>query len=143
MRNRFLVAALAICVCAFCLSGCGPKMPKMVLVTGSVKVAGELVETGSIKFKPADGQGMEVGGPIKEGKFEVEVPPGDKILWVYGSKVVGEFVPDPLYPDRKANKLQDFPPKVWTEEKRVTVENKKNQVFDVEYTGEGDPNAKK
>ena len=143
MRNRFLVAALAICVCAFCLSGCGSKKPKMVHVTGSVKVAGELVETGSITFKPADGQGMDTGAPIKDGAFEADVPPGEKILSVYGSKVVGEFVPDSLCPDRKAKKYEDFPPKVWTEEKRVTVENKKNQVFDVEYTGEGDPNAKK
>ena len=86
---------------------------------------------------------MDTGAPIKDGAFEADVPPGEKILSVYGSKVVGEFVPDSLYPDKKAKKYEDFPPKVWTEEKRVTVENKKNQVFDVEYTGEGDPNAKK
>ena len=73
MRNRFLVAALAICVCAFCLSGCGSKKPKMVHVTGSVKVAGELVETGSITFKPDDGQGIDTGAPIKDGAFEAAI----------------------------------------------------------------------
>ncbi len=135
--SKALVAMLALTVCAFCALGCGPKKPKMVVVTGSVKVAGELVETGLITLKPADGQGMDCGGTITDGKFEIETTPGEKRIQAYGSKVVGTFNPDPLYPDKVANKLEDFPAKVFTEEIKITVEDKKNQNFDIEFTGEG------
>ena len=138
MTNKFFAAAVALSLCVVFVCGCGPKTPKKVAITGTVKVAGELVEMGKITFDPADGQGMSDGGTIVDGKFECEVTPGEKILNVYGSKVVGTFNPDPLYPDKVANKYEDFPAKVWTEEIKVTV-TKKGENFDIEYTGEGAP----
>ena len=51
-------------------------------------------------------------------------------------KVVGTFVPDPLYPDREANKYEDIPGKVFTEEKTINV-TKKDEHFDIDYSGEG------
>lgn len=139
MKKNLITLAFAICACALFVVGCGDGKPKTYTITGTVKVAGETIETGSITFKPADGNGMDCGGTIKDGAFTVECTDGEKIIQAYGSKVVGEFVPDPLYPDRKAKKLEDFPSKIFTEEIKVTVEKKKNQVFDIEYTGEGAP----
>ena len=139
MKNVVLSSVLALCTFALMITGCGSGKPKTVVITGSVTVAGETVETGMITFKPVDGQGMDCGGAIKEGRFEVECTPGEKKIQAYGSKVVGTFVPDPLYPDRTANKLEDIPAKVFTEEVTINVENKKKQDFTIEYTGEGAP----
>lgn len=134
--NKLFTAALALCLCTVLMVGCN-KGPKKVLITGSVTVAGETVETGAITFEGVDGQSMSEGGPIKDGKFECEVTTGEKKVKCLGSKIVGTFNPDPLYPDKVANKLEDFPAKAFTEEIKITIENKKNQVFDIAYTGEG------
>ncbi len=139
MTKKLAAFACALCVCVLFVTGCGSDKPKMYTVTGTVKVAGEAIETGMITFKPADGSGMDCGGTIKDGAFTVECTEGEKVIQAYGSKVVGQFAPDPLYPDKLANKLEDFPSKVFTEEVKVTVEKKKNQVIDIEYTGEGAP----
>lgn len=137
MNKNFLALALAFCVSSLLITGCGSDKPKTYTVTGTVKVAGEVVETGMITFKPADGQGMDCGGKIVDGAFTVECTEGEKIIQAYGSKIVGQFAPDPLYPDKLANKLEDFPSKAFTEEIKVTVEKKKKQNFDIEFSGEG------
>lgn len=137
MKNRVVAFALAYCACALFVAGCGSDKPKTYMISGTVKVAGEPIETGSITLKPADGQGMDFGGAIKDGAFEFECSEGEKVVQARGSKVVGEIVSDPLYPDRKSPKLEDIDAKVFMEEVKITVEKKKNQTFDIEFSGEG------
>ncbi len=134
MKNKFLLLA-ALCCCALVAVGCS-KGPKLLHITGSVKVADETVDTGSVTFKSSDGQGAAYGAPIKDGVFEAEVPAGDYNVTCLGGKVVGEFAPDPLYPDRMAQQIEDFPAVAFTEKIAVKIE-KKGQVVDIVYTGEG------
>jgi hypothetical protein len=73
-------------------------------VTGSVTMGGKPIETGSITFDPADGQGTSAMGGIEKGQFTAEVPPGDKILRIsavrvtdkkdqYGSLISESYIP--------------------------------------------------
>ncbi|MBR4752604.1 MAG: hypothetical protein IKX88_12495 [Thermoguttaceae bacterium] len=135
MNNKRCMIALTLCLCAALTLGC-QKGPKKVHITGTISVAGEKVETGSVTFVDSS-TGMSEGAIIKEGAFDCEVTKGEKKLTnVLGSKVVGTFVPDPLYPDREANKYEDIPGKVFTEEKTINV-TKKDEHFDIDYSGEG------
>ena len=139
MKNQFCLALALLCACSLLVVGC-TKGPKKVHITGTVMVGEELVETGLVKFKSV-GEGPEDGAPIKDGQFEADVVPGEKIVEAYGSKVVGEFEADPaLNPGVMSKKLEDFPAKVWKEEIKVTIENKKNQNIEIKYSGNGPAN---
>ncbi|MDO5310011.1 MAG: hypothetical protein Q4G03_11055 [Planctomycetia bacterium] len=135
MKQYMILPVALLALLAVVATGCN-KGPKKVLISGTVSVAGEAVGSGSITFDPADGQGGSDGGKIVDGKFECEVTPGEKNVKCYGTKIVGTFNPDPLNPDIVANKYEDFPAKVFTEEIKITV-NKKGDTFDINYTGEG------
>ena len=136
MKNKFFLVLSILALCSIVIVGCN-RGPKKVQITGTVKVADELVDTGSITFDPADGQGPSDGARITDGAFTAEVTPGEKIVKVNGSKVVGQFEADPLAnPGVMSNKYEDFPPKVFKEEIKVTIE-KKGQVVDIQYSGEG------
>ena len=135
MNNKLFTVALALCLCAALTVGC-QRGPKKVRITGSISVAGEKVETGSVTFVDSS-TGMSEGAVIKGGTLDCEVTKGEKkVTNVLGSKVVGTYVPDPLYPDREANKYEDIPGKVFTEEKTINV-TKKDEHFDIDYSGEG------
>ena len=127
--------AAALCLCATLALGC-QKGPKKVHISGTIMVGDEKVETGSITFVDSS-TGMSEGAVIKDGTFDCEVTKGEKkVTNVLGSKIVGTFVPDPLYPDRTANKMEDYPGKVFTEEKTINV-TKKDETFEIKYSGEG------
>lgn len=134
MKNKYFILALALCLCATLTLGCN-KGPKKVLVTGTVTVAGEKVETGAVTLIDVD-TGMNDGARIINGEFECETTTGTKKVTCLGSKVVGQIVADPLYPDRMANEYEDFPSQVFTEEITVTVK-KKGDVLEIKYSGEG------
>ncbi|MBQ9126330.1 MAG: hypothetical protein IJY15_01060, partial [Thermoguttaceae bacterium] len=73
---------------------------------------------------------------ITDGKFEAEVTTGEKILVVDGSKVVGQFEPDPtLNPGVMADKVESMDLSVFKQEKTITVE-KKGQTFEIDYSTE-------
>lgn len=136
MKTKIIPVLAILCLTAVVMTGCN-KGPKKIPITGSVKVAGEPVDSGSITFVPADGQGPSDGARIVDGQFSAEVTPGEKTLKVYGTKIVGQVEADPvLNPGVMSNKYEDIPAKVFTEEIKVTIE-KKNQVVDIEYSGDG------
>lgn len=139
MTNKFYALAFVCCCVSALLVGCN-KGPKMVHITGTVSVAGEPIDSGSITFNPADGQGQSDGAVITDGKFEADVAVGAKSVKCYGTKVLDEEVEvDPvLQPGVMAKKRKDYPAKVFTEEILVTIE-KKDQVVEINYTGEGAP----
>jgi len=64
-------------------------------VEGTVTVQDELVDKGVIQFVAVDGNTAEAGGLIKDGKFVVTVPPGEKIVRIRGSRVTGKRQVDP------------------------------------------------
>lgn len=139
MNKKIFVSALALCVCAFVLVGCGPKGPKKVAVSGTITVDGEPIDVGAVKFDAVDGQGMSDGCKIKDGKFECEMTTGEKKVTVTAaSKVVGQFEPDPvLNPGVTADKLESLDLTIFKQEKTITVE-KKGQTFEIDYSTEAE-----
>lgn len=134
MKNIRLTAVALLCACvAFAFVGCGQKGPKKVKISGVITVDGETVDKGSVRFKPADGEGPTDGAKIADGKFEAEVTTGEKILVVDGSKVVGQFEADPvLNPGVMSDQLEMYPGMPFKQEKKITVE-KKGQTFEIDY----------
>ena len=136
MKNNLFAILAGVCLVSVVTTGCDTG-PKKVPTTGTVMVGDELVETGSITFDPADGQGPSDGARILNGQFEAEVTTGEKRVKAYGSKVVGQVEMDPvLNPGVMSNKYEDFPAKVFQEEITVKIE-KKNQVVEIKYSGNG------
>ena len=136
MKSKLFAILAILSLVSVVAIGCD-KGPKKVPITGTVMVGDELVETGSITFEPADGQGPSDGARILNGQFEAEVTTGEKRVKAYGSKVVGQIESDPvLNPGVMSNKYEDFPAKVFQEEIKVTIE-KKNQVVEIKYSGNG------
>ena len=136
MKSKLFAILAILSLVSVVAIGCD-KGPKKVPITGTVMVGDELVETGSITFEPADGQGPSDGARILNGQFEAEVTTGEKLVKAYGSKVVGQIESDPvLNPGVMSNKYEDFPAKVFQEEITVKIE-KKNQVVEIKYSGNG------
>lgn len=67
-------------------SGCGKTAST---VEGKVTLDGQPLD-GTIHFVPKDGATNSAAGPIKAGAYNLEVPPGPKIVQVRATKVVGK-----------------------------------------------------
>lgn len=80
-----VLAAALLCV----VVGCG-ESGSDVRVSGSVTVDGKPIETGTISFVAEDGVAPTGGGPIKDGRYEAIVQPGNKTVLVLGNELVGE-----------------------------------------------------
>lgn len=90
--GRYRVAgAMAVCLVA-CI-GCGEQL---ATVEGTVTFDGEPVESGSITFEPADGDGPTDGGKIENGQYklagEAGVEPGEKVVRIVASRKTGRQV---------------------------------------------------
>ncbi|HLJ97204.1 MAG TPA: hypothetical protein VKU02_28855 [Gemmataceae bacterium] len=83
---RFVFAALFLVV-LFGLAGCGDG--SMAEVNGTVKVDGQPIEEGTIRFAPVDGKTQTAGGFIKSGHYSVKVPVGVMKVAVSKEKTVG------------------------------------------------------
>lgn len=132
MKNITLICLIGlICLVAACNRG-----PKMVNISGTITIAGETFDKGIVQFDPVDKQGPSAGGKIENGKYSVSVPPGEKIVRIRGTKVVGQFEADPvLNPGVMTDKLQDVTDdKIhWgSDDTRVTAE-KNGQVIDIDF----------
>ncbi len=119
---------LLLVACASASAGCGgdDKRPTAP-VTGAVLLDGKPLESGSIVFDPADGQGSPASAAIEQGKFSGQVEPGSKIVRIsatvttgekdqYGEPVSKSLVPDryngtsKLKADVKADGPNELPP---------------------------------
>ena len=91
----------AVFVLAFCaaLAGCSKK-PNIGTVTGDVTFDGRPLSSGVIHFEAADGKAAPVDAAISDGKYAIEMPPGDKRISISAPKVTGK---------RKAYDLPDSP----------------------------------
>jgi hypothetical protein len=87
MRLRNVLGAVALAA-LLTLAGCGD--PAMPTVSGTIKVDGQPVEEGAIRFTPADGMTQTTGGEIKNGKYSVRVPVGTMKVSISAPKVVGK-----------------------------------------------------
>jgi hypothetical protein len=81
------VLFVAVC-CA--LAGCSGKTVKSGKVTGDVSLDGQPLKSGVIHFLPADGKSATTDAMIVDGKYAVEMPPGDKRISISAPKVMGK-----------------------------------------------------
>ena len=101
----FLFASLLTTLILF--AGCN-RGPKMVKISGKITIAGETFDQGLVQFDPADGVGPSEGTKIKDGFYEALVPPGEKIVRIRGTNIVGQQEMDPvLNPGVMVNKYDD------------------------------------
>ena len=89
--SRFcLVAATSWILLA---AGCGPKL---LTIEGTVTWDGSPVETGTISFLPADGQGPTIGGEVKLGSYRIEAEKdaalGAKTVSIMGIRKTGKMI---------------------------------------------------
>ena len=97
MRNR-PAPLLGIIVSAMVLlAGCGGD--GRVQVAGTVTLDGESIETGTIAFRPADGQGPTAGALITAGRYTVRVTPGRMSVEIEGFRETGRGPLEPSDPD--------------------------------------------
>ncbi len=81
LRQFWLIALL------LAATGCGGSVAA-TKVNGSVTYDGKPIDDGYIVFRPADGKGGEIGGPIISGKYALAVPSGPKVVIVSNSTPV-------------------------------------------------------
>jgi hypothetical protein len=67
--------------------GCGSSQPT---VAGKVMLDGQPLASGTIRFVPSDGTSTTAGGPIKDGAYSLEMPPGKKRVEISAMKVIGK-----------------------------------------------------
>jgi hypothetical protein len=90
-----MVTRLAVvCGVVLLISGCNPPL---IEVQGEVQLDGTPVETGSISFEPANGQGSEFGAAILAGRYQALAPPsagpGTHIVRIRASRPTGRQIP--------------------------------------------------
>ncbi|MGL4943556.1 MAG: hypothetical protein ACRC46_10240 [Thermoguttaceae bacterium] len=87
-------AYFAFCVGLFAVLGCSTE--SLIPVSGTVCVDGQPVEAGIISFEALDGATAVAGAEIKSGKYSTEVPPGEKIVKIRGSRLEAHTMTDDL-----------------------------------------------
>lgn len=90
MRRVLLSGGLLLLLCAV---GCGPS-EKPATVAGTVLMDGQPLQEGEVVFEAADQKSAPASGPILNGKYRVEVPPGLKKVKVRASRAPAK--PDPV-----------------------------------------------
>ena len=88
LRTSLVTTTFSLILAA--LVGCGGGDDGLHQISGQVSVEGTPIDQGSITFLSADGGTPSAGGVIREGAYQANVPPGEKIVLVLGSKVVGQ-----------------------------------------------------
>jgi hypothetical protein len=89
MRIRSAAWAGGFVVFLLGLGGCSSEN-ELTELTGTVKVDGALVETGSINFVAVDGKSPSCGGKITNGVYSVMVPVGLMKVAISAPKVYGQ-----------------------------------------------------
>ena len=75
-------------VLAFCLLAAGCKGDGNAKVIGNVNYDGKPIEKGIISFAEQTGSTPSAEAIITQGKYQVDVPPGKKLVKITASKVV-------------------------------------------------------
>src|SRR5690349_1731911 len=91
MRNPLSMKRIVVCAASLflvgTLAGCGDEKAS---VNGTVKMDGEAVTDGAIIFSKSDGSKVREGAVIKDGSFQVRLPPGKYKIELNGKKVLGK-----------------------------------------------------
>ena len=133
-RIDFVKVSLFFCFCLF-LCGCENDLDQRVAISGTISVDGERLERGVVSFVSVDDPNIIDGGVVENGVFECETTTGEKQVRCFGSKVVGTYAPDPLFPDRVVDKLEELPESAFSQEIQINVKGK-GGYFVIKYEGD-------
>ena len=113
--------------CLLLLSvGCGTSNPDgRIPVSGTVKLAGEPVQTGYIMFVSTSG-GKSSGGKIADGGFELSadkgIPKGSYKVKITGERASGKKIPDSDYPDQLIDDIEQYIPDRYNSKTELTLD---------------------
>ena len=85
--HRFVT--LLLFVASLVSAGCGDGKPQKYKLSGTVTYEGQPIPEGSIMFMASDLRGQPETAQISNGKYSVDVTPGQKKVVVEASKFVG------------------------------------------------------
>jgi hypothetical protein len=126
---------LCLVVSVFSLAGCGGSTLE---VQGTVTFDGVPLDSGSISFEPADGQGRDFGGFIKDGKFKIVsppgVPPGAKIVRIVAVRKTGKKIPagPPAPADMMVDEVLPIPSE-FNEKSKLTADLSRGKINQLEF----------
>jgi hypothetical protein len=89
MERSTATVAMCVVACAVAMAGCTKKTERGT-VSGDVTLDGQPLKSGVIHFEPVDGKASPADAVIADGKFKVEMPPGDKRVSISAPKVTGK-----------------------------------------------------
>ena len=116
MRRRPL-AALLLALAAGCTGG-----SPSGTVSGEVRLDGQPVKEGLIRFVPTDGQSTYTEAPITDGKYSAAVPQGDTRVEITADRVV------------RQEKMYDAPDSPLVDVKEPIIPEKYNTASELTYT---------
>jgi len=88
MTRTIKCTLLSSLLLALPLAGCNRDGWKEI--HGTVRYAGDLVQSGKLTFLPPGGNGPTAEALIKDGEYRVRLAPGKKVVQIVGYKVVGQ-----------------------------------------------------
>jgi hypothetical protein len=116
--NRFARGlGLALAFPFLLLAGCSGGSEGTV--SGEVKVDGQPLKKGQIKFVPADGKSPGVDADVTEGKYTAKVPPGNVKVEIRGNKVVGKIRMAPESPE--VEQIEELVAKEYNDQTTLTM----------------------
>jgi hypothetical protein len=120
--NKLLAASLPALLLAL---GCA-RGPQRASVYGEVRVGGEPLETGSIKFIPVGGNGPTAGAAITNGHYEIAAERGVLVgknrVEVQGNRKSGRKIRNPFNLDEQVDELVEAVPKEFNEQSKLERE---------------------
>lgn len=78
---------IAVFLFVLAAEGCGENV---ATIQGEVTLDSQPLSEGLIRFVPLDGEGTPTDGPIKNGKYHVQLSVGEKRVEITAPKVVGK-----------------------------------------------------
>ena len=122
-RRPIVVLLLALA------AGCSSAVPTGN-VSGEVKLDGQPLKEGLIRFVPADGKSAYSEFPISDGKYTAVVPQGDARVEITADRVV------------RREKMYDTPDSPLVDVKEEMIPEKYNTASELKYTVTAGPQTK-
>jgi hypothetical protein len=128
LRKRLLAPLLVLSATA--LAGCGPDpYAGRMEITGTVKLKGQSLKDGSIRFVPLENQGTENGAPIVNGEYDLPrksgLKPGKYLVQITAGDGKTPAFEEAGGPDRSTNIVSwDLIPEEWNVKSKQQVEVK-------------------
>ncbi|QEG40642.1 hypothetical protein [Roseimaritima ulvae] len=116
----FLLAVLPL-VTFLTAVGCTPAGPPTTPVEGTVSLDGTPLTNGYVMFRDKSGDKPSAAGQIADGKYQVDVQPGQKTVEITSTRdVPGKF--DMSNPGQKVQLTEQFVPSQYNTETTLTTE---------------------